>query len=81
MMVKLPTVVTSTVCFVIVLVRVATYNMQLVLNVAHFNYFILLFIIACCSRAMPPRKKRRPSAGDDLSAKKSRQDRCASFLK
>lgn len=30
---------------------------------------------ACCSRAMPPRKKRRPSAGDDMSAKKSRQDR------
>ncbi|KTG00797.1 hypothetical protein cypCar_00019793 [Cyprinus carpio] len=29
---------------------------------------------ACCSRAMPPRKKRRPTAGDDLSAKKSRQD-------
>ncbi|KAJ0065281.1 hypothetical protein NL108_007002, partial [Boleophthalmus pectinirostris] len=29
---------------------------------------------ACCSRAMPPRKKRRPSAGDDMSAKKSRQD-------
>uniref|UniRef100_M4AIK5 DCN1-like protein n=2 Tax=Xiphophorus TaxID=8082 RepID=M4AIK5_XIPMA len=28
----------------------------------------------CCSRAMPPRKKRRPSAGEDLSAKKSRQD-------
>ncbi|XP_038156062.1 DCN1-like protein 4 isoform X1 [Cyprinodon tularosa] len=24
--------------------------------------------------AMPPRKKRRPSAGDDMSAKKSRQD-------
>ncbi|XP_051928685.1 DCN1-like protein 4 isoform X3 [Hippocampus zosterae] len=30
---------------------------------------------ACCSRAMPPRKKRRPTAGDDMSAKKSRQDR------
>ena len=30
---------------------------------------------ACCSRPMPPRKKRRPTAGDDLSAKKSRQDR------
>uniref|UniRef100_A0A3P9HKK6 DCN1-like protein n=1 Tax=Oryzias latipes TaxID=8090 RepID=A0A3P9HKK6_ORYLA len=29
---------------------------------------------ACCSRAMPPRKKRRPSAGDDMLAKKSRQD-------
>ncbi|XP_026089394.1 DCN1-like protein 4 isoform X3 [Carassius auratus] len=29
---------------------------------------------ACCSRAMPPRKKRRPTAGDDLAAKKSRQD-------
>ncbi|XP_035502726.1 DCN1-like protein 4 isoform X4 [Scophthalmus maximus] len=29
---------------------------------------------ACCPRAMPPRKKRRPSAGDDMSAKKSRQD-------
>uniref|UniRef100_A0A671NJC1 DCN1, defective in cullin neddylation 1, domain containing 4 (S. cerevisiae) n=1 Tax=Sinocyclocheilus anshuiensis TaxID=1608454 RepID=A0A671NJC1_9TELE len=29
----------------------------------------------CCSRAMPPRKKRRPTAGDDLSAKKSRQDK------
>ncbi|GAA6084140.1 DCN1-like protein 4 isoform X1, partial [Tachysurus ichikawai] len=30
---------------------------------------------ACCSKAMPPRKKRRPTAGDDLSAKKSRQDK------
>uniref|UniRef100_A0A3P8WVW0 DCN1-like protein n=1 Tax=Cynoglossus semilaevis TaxID=244447 RepID=A0A3P8WVW0_CYNSE len=30
--------------------------------------------ISCCSRTMPPRKKRRPSAGDDMSAKKSRQD-------
>ncbi|TRZ00740.1 hypothetical protein DNTS_035698 [Danionella cerebrum] len=29
---------------------------------------------ACCSRAMPPRKKRRPTVGEDLSAKKSRQD-------
>ncbi|XP_063056262.1 DCN1-like protein 4 isoform X3 [Engraulis encrasicolus] len=29
---------------------------------------------ACCSRPMPPRKKRRPTTGDDLSAKKSRQD-------
>ncbi|XP_040039336.1 DCN1-like protein 4 isoform X3 [Gasterosteus aculeatus] len=29
---------------------------------------------ACCSRAMPPRKKRRPSAVEDMSAKKSRQD-------
>ncbi|KAK6308891.1 DCN1-like protein 4 isoform X1 [Coregonus clupeaformis] len=29
---------------------------------------------ACCSRTMPPRKKRRPTTGDDLSAKKSRQD-------
>ncbi|XP_039607120.1 DCN1-like protein 4 isoform X2 [Polypterus senegalus] len=29
----------------------------------------------CFSKAMPPRKKRRPTAGDDLSAKKSRHDR------
>ncbi|KAG7275279.1 hypothetical protein CRUP_035006, partial [Coryphaenoides rupestris] len=29
---------------------------------------------ACCPRAMPPRKKRRPSSGEDMSAKKSRQD-------
>lgn len=29
---------------------------------------------SCSSRAMPPRKKRRPTAGDDLSAKKSRPD-------
>ncbi|XP_059924037.1 DCN1-like protein 4 isoform X1 [Gadus macrocephalus] len=28
----------------------------------------------CCPRAMPPRKKRRPSSGEDMSAKKSRQD-------
>uniref|UniRef100_A0A8C8FKQ0 DCN1-like protein n=1 Tax=Oncorhynchus tshawytscha TaxID=74940 RepID=A0A8C8FKQ0_ONCTS len=35
---------------------------------------------ACCSRAMPPRKKRRPTAGDDLSAKKSRQDRLPCLL-
>ncbi|XP_064419007.1 DCN1-like protein 4 isoform X1 [Latimeria chalumnae] len=29
---------------------------------------------SCFSKAMPPRKKRRPTAGDDLSAKKSRHD-------
>uniref|UniRef100_A0A673NGB3 Uncharacterized protein n=1 Tax=Sinocyclocheilus rhinocerous TaxID=307959 RepID=A0A673NGB3_9TELE len=34
-------------------------------------------LASCCSRAMPPRKKRRPTAGDDLSAKKSRQDKYA----
>ncbi|CAL8309387.1 unnamed protein product [Lota lota] len=31
-------------------------------------------ITLCCPRAMPPRKKRRPSSGEDMSAKKSRQD-------
>lgn len=39
-------------------------------------HFLLFTSLACCSKAMPPRKKRRPSAGDDMSAKKSRQDRC-----
>uniref|UniRef100_A0A8C5ADW8 DCN1-like protein n=1 Tax=Gadus morhua TaxID=8049 RepID=A0A8C5ADW8_GADMO len=33
-----------------------------------------LIIVLCCHRAMPPRKKRRPSSGEDMSAKKSRQD-------
>lgn len=37
-------------------------------------HFLLFTSLACCSKAMPPRKKRRPSAGDDMSAKKSRQD-------
>lgn len=41
---------------------------------------VCLLLPACCSKAMPPRKKRRPTAGDDLSAKKSRQDKYTSQL-